>query len=343
MPSNRLDYIDVAKGIGILLVVWAHILVVGPSHQLIYAFHMPLFFFVSGLLFNSGKYPSFVSFVKIRAKRLLLPYVIYSIVTWMIWAGFRYLRGDAVDSYWMPLLQTFIAQGSGAYIVHNSALWFIPCLFAVEVLYYFVRKAKGFFPLLICIIIAGINSLLIRRFGKNYLFMLPWNLDAAFYALPFYSVANLIRNKVGLLEIQEKVSDNKCLTFFCLAVLSVALCFLSFNYGECSMGSSSYMCPDYVFFARAFVGIAALMMISLLICSFDLQWVISPMAWCGENSLDIMCLHIPIKGVVIILICKLMHPLVDVSSSSLYSALAFAITMGAIVPLVLCINKFIRK
>ena len=87
MTRERFDYIDIAKGIGILMVVWAHIMIVGWTHRVIYAFHMPLFFFLSGMLFQRDKYSSFVKFVSKRTKRLLIPYVVYSIVTWAFWAN----------------------------------------------------------------------------------------------------------------------------------------------------------------------------------------------------------------------------------------------------------------
>jgi polysaccharide biosynthesis protein PslL len=54
MPQ-RIVHIDIAKGIGILLVVLAHngLQAYAPFlHQFIYAFHMPLFFFLSGMFFK---------------------------------------------------------------------------------------------------------------------------------------------------------------------------------------------------------------------------------------------------------------------------------------------------
>ena len=42
--KNRISYIDIAKGIGIFLVIWGHIILSGPAYNIIYAFHMPLFF-----------------------------------------------------------------------------------------------------------------------------------------------------------------------------------------------------------------------------------------------------------------------------------------------------------
>lgn len=49
--NQRKDYLDIAKGIGIILVVWAH--ADGSFSKYITQFHMPFFFFISGMLFNS--------------------------------------------------------------------------------------------------------------------------------------------------------------------------------------------------------------------------------------------------------------------------------------------------
>ena len=54
--KNRISYIDIAKGIGIFLVIWGHIILSGPAYNIIYAFHMPLFFFLSGFVFSKNKF-----------------------------------------------------------------------------------------------------------------------------------------------------------------------------------------------------------------------------------------------------------------------------------------------
>lgn len=257
---KRFEYVDIAKGIGILLVVYAHIMLVGWSHRLIYAFHMPLFFFISGYLFNPRKFFSFKEFIKKRFFRLLVPYFFYSIATWIIWAGFRYVQGSEVHNYWSPLLQTVLAQGSGAFLVHNSALWFIPCLFAVETMYYFICKLKERLALVLCFIIAGIGVALAAIFGEDYLFLLPWNLDAAFYALPFYGVANIIRNHYNPEQVFLGVHFYKKTFWSLTMILWILLWILAMNFGECSMGSSSYQCNMGIFFIRAFLGCFALIL-----------------------------------------------------------------------------------
>ena len=74
--SKRIEYIDIAKGIGILLVVMGHndFALVSPfAYKLIYSFHMPLFFFLSGYFLNTTI--GFWSFFQKRFNSLLKPYL----------------------------------------------------------------------------------------------------------------------------------------------------------------------------------------------------------------------------------------------------------------------------
>ena len=52
--SNRILWIDAAKGIGLLCVILGHLGVPYLS-TLVYTFHMPLFFFLSGIVFSGSK------------------------------------------------------------------------------------------------------------------------------------------------------------------------------------------------------------------------------------------------------------------------------------------------
>src|SRR5829696_4262817 len=73
--SKRIEYIDIARGICILLVVMGHndFAVVSPFvYKVIYSFHMPLFFFLSGYFLNIR--PGFWAFFKKRFNSLLKPY-----------------------------------------------------------------------------------------------------------------------------------------------------------------------------------------------------------------------------------------------------------------------------
>ncbi|MBO5721458.1 MAG: acyltransferase family protein, partial [Bacteroidales bacterium] len=75
--------INILKGIAIILVVFGHIELLyafnayGFIRNFIYTFHMPLFMSISGYLYAKHHNTSnnYLSFIKGKAKRLLLPYI----------------------------------------------------------------------------------------------------------------------------------------------------------------------------------------------------------------------------------------------------------------------------
>lgn len=108
IQPNRLDAIDSARGIGIILVVFGHAwrgaygAGLLPDTALfaavdagIYAFHMPLFFFLSGLLMLDmlAKH-RMGDLLRGRVTRLLWPMALW---TWLFF-GFKLLGGAAVNS-----------------------------------------------------------------------------------------------------------------------------------------------------------------------------------------------------------------------------------------------------
>jgi fucose 4-O-acetylase-like acetyltransferase len=78
----RLHWIDTLKGFGITLVVFAHYSIPAALDTYIFSFHMPLFFFISGFLFNFVKYSeSTRNFVRGRFKSLIIPYFGFAVLT----------------------------------------------------------------------------------------------------------------------------------------------------------------------------------------------------------------------------------------------------------------------
>ncbi len=76
MGEKRIEWIDTAKGIGIVLVVVGHTSFVPKAMiNLIFAFHMPLFFFLSGCVYKKKS-----NYYYLQAKDLLLKYIIISCV-----------------------------------------------------------------------------------------------------------------------------------------------------------------------------------------------------------------------------------------------------------------------
>ena len=78
MNAKRIEWVDVSKVLVIWLMVLGHILektgLDAVVRNMIYSFHMPFFFFISGLLYKN-KTNSFWQFTIANAKSLLIPYV----------------------------------------------------------------------------------------------------------------------------------------------------------------------------------------------------------------------------------------------------------------------------
>lgn len=112
---------------------------------------------MSGMVFRAEKYATVWDLIKRRANTLLLPYLIFSFSTWGLWVGMRVVTHDSTN-FLYPLLQTFIAQGSSGFIRHNLPLWFVTCLFAVEILYYIINKLPRLGTIVVCAIVSLIGS-----------------------------------------------------------------------------------------------------------------------------------------------------------------------------------------
>ncbi|PKN94355.1 MAG: hypothetical protein CVU44_04525 [Chloroflexi bacterium HGW-Chloroflexi-6] len=135
--SQRVVYIDIAKGIGILLVVLAHngLQSYAPLvHQFIYSFHMPLFFFLSGLFFKPEI--GFVELLKKRFNSLLLPYFF---TIFLIYFFEIFLGKMGLPIAWSRIAKAF--YGNGFYL-DWVAMWFLPALFVMNLV------AFGFYRLL---------------------------------------------------------------------------------------------------------------------------------------------------------------------------------------------------
>ncbi|WP_423681082.1 acyltransferase family protein [Undibacterium sp. WLHG33] len=115
MSVPRNNTIDIARGAGIILVVLGHNWIITHNHgelyRIIFSFHMPLFFFLSGVVFKSNS--SFGSFFISRADALIKPYfVVLSVwglariaiaaATWQpYFSGVLYATGNTIE--WVPL------------------------------------------------------------------------------------------------------------------------------------------------------------------------------------------------------------------------------------------------
>lgn len=342
--GKRLVCNDLAKSLGMLLIVWGHIRLGDWSNAFVYAFHIPLFFALSGMMFDRSRYPDFKTLLRKKVKSLLMPYFIFSFITWVVWAVFSYVTHANVDSYLMPLAQTIIAQGSGGYLVHNVPLWFVTCLFMMEVLYYFLSNMSDGKILLTTMLMATASYILINYCTVFDFTEMSWNIEVALLGVPFYAVGHLAVKKwshEGLINIVSRHKKESWILVFLLA----ALVLVGSNYnGSISFGHATLGKNVFVGYACALMGVT--MMIALCILLSELPNKISDsklfnfLIWFGQNSFNAMAIHNPIKGIVAVIVGMAFHcGSYAVSFNGLYSTITFFITLLLTVVGLLIINR----
>lgn len=123
----RVEWIDIARGIRIILVVIGHLCEgVKPLHNIIYSFHMPLFFFLSGYCFKEQR--SWKDFIINKIRTIIIPWVILGLLTYFVYA---ILNGYEEALYLFK--DIFFSIG---------ALWFLPVLAISSVLQHIILKCK---------------------------------------------------------------------------------------------------------------------------------------------------------------------------------------------------------
>ena len=142
MKKNRMTYLDMAKGIGILFMIVGHTISLGWQKDLIYSFHMPLFFVCSGMtMVLSNNWLEWREAAKKSAKRLLLP----ALVLFMVMTVWTYLVEGQFDAAYTKdfalnrLASLLLASGSdvmvfGKEVAAIGLLWFLPALFFARLL-----------------------------------------------------------------------------------------------------------------------------------------------------------------------------------------------------------------
>lgn len=127
--TKRIEYIDLAKGICILMVMSLHIAPeIGGKFSFLICLRMPLYYCLSGIFFK--EYGSFRNFCVKKIDKLLIPFIGWYLLGYLIY----YLRVLAIGE---PAEHTFrITDLFFETDFYNGSLWFLLSLFWCNLLYY---------------------------------------------------------------------------------------------------------------------------------------------------------------------------------------------------------------
>jgi acyltransferase len=349
----RLQWIDALKGLGIILVVFAHHSLPVAIDTYIFSFHMPLFFFISGFLFDFGKYAdSAIGFVKGRFKSLIVPYFCFALLTCLFYflLDTAYQPGVTnIDFFENTALYGIysIFYALGPMISYHPPLWFLTCLFITELLFYGFAKKYYEEPkkLVIWLSIAGIVGYLYSLYVPFRLF---WNADVALSAVVFYGAGNLFRKLIKSeyaevifnLELDSRFNKDffRFKMFFPAIFIFLNLIYFTYLLGfptdKINMNVMKYG-NFFSFYFLAFSGIFAFFYIFKKVKSSKI------LEYYGRNSLTVLALHFPIKDI----LTKISVILFGVEFECFYCKTAFALSLTflnflCLVPFISIINNY---
>lgn len=270
--KERNKQMDVLLCLGILLVVLGHVGTNSWKTELfdwfvIYSFHMPLFFFISGYFYKPEREQAYGSAILRLAKKFVVPYYIWNLIYAFIVfalknAGLVRFKLDKSISNFLITPWT-----TGDQYQLNSPAWFLLTLFLVELVYLSLHKfftcirIKNEYVLLLpflCMGIAG-GGMMVHGVAKGSLLVLAKLL----YAIFFYHLGHLYKEK---LEKADKLNN---LAYF--AILFIVQYFLmvktkGFPYISMWNGSITTMGKNiFLPVAVALTGIAFMLRVSKIL------------------------------------------------------------------------------
>ena len=291
MKRERIQWIDIAKGIGIILVVYGHI-----SFRPVFwnvwlcSFHMPLFFFMAGVTYNADKYQKFSVFIKSKVKTLLIPYFIFACFTW-VWnllLGLLSLFKDGTVVNWKyqikQLVGIFVQIRATDY---GIGVWFIPCIFMAFIFLWCIQKLSkiskwGGIILTIVFLIFG------YLYCTYINLKLPWGVDAAFIAVFFMEIG-----VIGQKYLCKKFGSYKKLIIIgiCAFIVNLTFCIANYKIMDHTVGMWSNNYGNLLYFlAESFAGIVFIISLSNIV-------QIKLVSELGRNSIYYYGFHILILNV----------------------------------------------
>ena len=173
--KKRLDYFDIVKGIGVVLVLLGHLQgqdifqyspYILPMCEWIFSFHMPLFFIVSGMLvaYRNDISKDMKGIVSKRFKGIMVPYYWFSFFYMTVVISAFIKKQILIGTVWLNVWYVFSWYGM-------NVLWFLPALFMGELLFIWLIKkldTKKAIPIIVIqCAIALVCAYLLRQGNYN--------------------------------------------------------------------------------------------------------------------------------------------------------------------------------
>ncbi len=276
--KKRIAWVDVAKAIAIIFVLLAHYdrNAVDRVAAISMMFCVQLFFFMSGMFANCEKY-SFKEYIRRQAKALMLPYVAFSVINFIFHYVFN--RGLPAETVKEIVVNIILARRNYMLV---AAMWFLPCLFLVSIIYKLLTMAIKNKKLLLLLCFAA------SAFAKVFMQepILPFTANQAVRFIFYFAAGSMIYPYIKDLSVEKFKAQNIKVKAAIIIYTVVAAVLIYILYKKEYI---IYFVNDFLFYLSLFIN--TVMIISfVVIISVLLSWCV-PLVKAGQNTLGFCCLE----------------------------------------------------
>ena len=330
----RYAFVDLAKGLCIMLVVWHHVastwgLESYPLREAVSLFRMPLYFFLSGLFFK--EYAGFFDFCRRKVNKLLIPFGFFFITLccifpFVLW--YFHLRANPGAAVWYSFIwkQNF----------PNIPVWFLLSLFWTNLMFYglylIAKKvvAKRFPQYTTAsLVVFSIAVGLIGFFLGRYNIKLPLFWASSMASIPYFCAGHIAFRYTKILTPHSLDRWN---IPFALLGFGVVIA-LAWNSPPESVSyvSNRYWIPVWIVYPCGLLGTLAVLLLSKAIGKIPL------VSYFGRYSIMILVTH----GWVQWLLIKLLRELHVSWHRAISLALIFVLTMLLYLAIIPFMKRFL--
>ena len=288
---GRVELIDFLRGGAMILVLLHHSGF--PLGQYILAFHMPLFFVLTGYLehIGGGTKRSLKEYFKRRFTRLVVPYFTFETLNLIIWCTKCVFEHQSLPEIPETVI-SIITCVNNNYMGLYGRLWFLPCMFVADMYVWTILKfwRNDRFSHILSVMILFALSIIT---AKVIPFRLPFTIDTALFAAAFIMLGYVFGDAVQILLTK---GNDKCkiilaigsLLYLVYAVRYTDVTVLMFinNYGEYTVSICAAIAGS-----AAFLILGSYLYRAVKSALFLNNFVI----WYGNNSLATFPIHLTIK------------------------------------------------
>ena len=301
--KKRIDYFDLARGVGIILVILGHIEYIPRGlRTYIISFHMPLFFVISGMLLmiNREAERDTKQLFSKKLKNIMYPYCYFSVIDIIVYIIYFLLTGR--DGGWQTVLMDAIQSVT---LYGMTVLWFLPALFISELLLLIlIKKFSKLAPVIVAVIFLAALFLNNILQAQNQLYG-----NRAWFAV-FYMVALMVVRALicmffvgfgyGFAWLWSRlpaVSPNTFTPYSSAAdlLIGVNLLVVLFFLSRLNPSVDLHYCifgNPFIFFPAAVIGSLGLIFTCKSTELIKNRKLVFPLKYLGKNSLIIMLTHL---------------------------------------------------